>query len=289
MCPIKTSSPKSYSVFISNLSLDVKFERLQSYLDSRFGGALLSKSKNRGKNRFGHAIVALRSKPDYDAILAEPFVVDGCVCETSPYIDQAERQRIADGKIFKRVYINNVPEDITKPDLLSLFEQYGECEDLYLKESYDERFETKYCFATFHSLEDTLGCLTSSEEHFFRGSKLKFLSSTDFQTMLEIRRTQKKIQKLESRKIHMKNNVPQESGEFSPASKSVNKNSERKGTSDHSQEHPDPKTDALRAQETGELKIKYLVRPSSDRHSEYVFNRSQISQASHSPSNPDLS
>lgn len=193
MCSNKATKTPQFSVFVSNLSQDVKFHRLESYLASRFEDFKISKSKNRGKNRGNHAILTLSCQSDLDRVLNEPFVVDGCSCAISAYIDDAERQRIADGKMARRVYINNLAEEITKKELAEIFCQYGEYEELYLKESYDSRFETRYGFATFCTQESTWICLSSPKPHFLAGSKVDFISAENFQTMLEIRRSLKKI------------------------------------------------------------------------------------------------
>lgn len=180
MYPQQSTKTPVYSVFVSNLTQDLKFHRLLSYLGSRFIDYKISKSKNRGKNRFTHAILTLYSKSDYEKVLSEPFVVDNCTCEVSPYIDEAERQKIAQNKMSRRVYINNLADDITRDELADVYGQYGEFEELYLKENYDSRFETKYCFVTFTTQESTWKCLSTSKDHFLKGSKVDFISSEDF-------------------------------------------------------------------------------------------------------------
>ena len=276
MCPKKATKTPQFSVFVSNLSQDVKFHRLESYLKSRFQDFKISKSKNRGKNRVSHAVLTLSCQSDFDRVLSEPFVVDGCSCAISSYIDDAERQRISESKMARRVYINNLAEDITKSELAEIFGQYGEYDELYLKENHDSRFETRYGFATFCAEASTWNCLCSSRIHFLGGSKVDFMSAEDFQTMLEIRRSLKKIKKIKAPKLTEEKDFP---GQIKIEVAQTHKNFEKKITSDSSEGLSDHKAEILRAQETEELKIKYLARPGADRHGEYVINR--LPSASH--------
>lgn len=127
-----------FKVFVNHLPAETKFKGLQKYLMSRFKKFQLFKSKNRGKNRSSYAVVSVFKESDFKSLCDEPFLIGTHLCEVSPFITEEERERLVAEKLAKRVYINDLDDDITKEDLRVIFELYGEIHELYLKENYDE-------------------------------------------------------------------------------------------------------------------------------------------------------
>jgi chorismate mutase len=166
-----------YKVFVNHLPAETKFKGLQKYLINRFRKFQLFKSKNRGKNRSSYAVVTVFKEKDYESLLNDPFKINGEACEVSPFISEEERERMVAEKLAKRVYINDLKDEVTKDDLRVIFELYGEIEELYLKENYDEKFETKYAFVTYSVKESASKCLQSSTKHTFMGQVLVMIDS----------------------------------------------------------------------------------------------------------------
>lgn len=90
-------------------------------------------------------------------------------------------------------------DEISKEDLRVIFELYGDIEELYLKENYDEKFETKYAFVTYTEAQPAKDCLNSNQVHFFRDEELKMIGSQEFKDILTKRRTEKKETKEKSK------------------------------------------------------------------------------------------
>lgn len=189
----------AYKVFVNHLPAETKFKGLQKYLFERFEKFQLFKSKNRGKNRSSYAVVSVFQESDYQLLLNTPFRINGEVCEVTPFISEEERERMVAEKLSKRVYINNLHDNITKKDLRVIFELYGDIKELYLKENYDEKFETKYAFVTFEEKSSVHKCITSLIEHKYMDQTLVMIDSIRFKEILTERRKKKKLAKENSK------------------------------------------------------------------------------------------
>lgn len=274
---VSKATASEFTVFISNLSHDIQLASLQSYVALRFNGSKLKQNSIKAKNKFRSAVLMLKSKDDYDRILNEPFLVNHLPCTVSPYIDEARRLEQMESKVARRVFLNHLPEDVTKEELAPVYAAFGEYQELYLKEVFDSRFETKYSFATFTAQESTARCLLSSTPSFLRGQKLEFISFKDFQSMLDARRNEKQIRKQERAlkkgggAMPVANKKQQKPAADSNAKQS--KLQQRKSLDSSQEVRSEIITDVLRAEETRELKIKYLITGSIERPDEYQFNR----------------
>jgi hypothetical protein len=124
-------------LFVSSLSHNVTYRMLKLYVNSRIGpNYSLTKSKNKGKNKFCYAIIEVYTKEDYQELLEKPFVLRGKLSQVREWLDESQRRSKLNDKITRRVYFWNSEfqkSSLDEKDLEYAFRCYGAVEEVFIK------------------------------------------------------------------------------------------------------------------------------------------------------------
>jgi hypothetical protein len=84
----QTEQPTALKVFVSPLSHSVTYRLLKNYISNRIGADYkLQKSKNKGKNKYCHAIIEVFNRKHYNDLLHQPFIINDKVAQVKEWLD----------------------------------------------------------------------------------------------------------------------------------------------------------------------------------------------------------
>lgn len=179
---------RPYKVFIANLPPASNYDSVRKFVAKKVSVTKFKvfKSKRKGKNKNSYAIITVFNQSDFDKLLNCDFKQLGEQTKVREYLSTEEKEKVLQNKKKRRVYLNELELDIEEGDIRTSLSQFGEIEQIYLKniEDKDFIFQKKYAFVTFKNYEGSLNCYESRLNIKIRGQPVKIHNSNEVENIL---------------------------------------------------------------------------------------------------------
>jgi len=148
--PVQNKEGSSYKIFVGGLDLDTTEEDLTQYF-SKFGTVVehLIKVDLKTKKSRGFGFVGFKSSQDVDRVLDIPehrIKNKKIDCKRAMTKEEAYSLNKNLKETCRKVYVSNIPKEISKDDLLNFFNKYGEVIEINLM---FKKKETGFCYLIF--------------------------------------------------------------------------------------------------------------------------------------------
>jgi RNA recognition motif-containing protein len=146
------------NIFVGCLPAQTPAEQLMAYF-SQFKVRIISlkRKKNKGKKSPGYAILEVSSLQEFEVLLAKEHFLKGKKLLLKPYLSPEERLKKEEFFQQRRVYLKNLPENVTTEQIKEEFGKFGEIESIMTKKKGGTG--RLYGFVTFEHEESAARCI----------------------------------------------------------------------------------------------------------------------------------
>lgn len=158
-----------YRLFVGGLPVRAQRDSIIEFF-SKYGTVLSLKLKiNQSTGRsLGFAYLNIREKQAYDQLLNQNIVFQGRVIEVKPQWNRKELTQKLEEEKNKKIFVSNLPADITNQELASYFEKFGEVKNAFVIKDPDTLRNKNYGYIIFMESETIEQAFLYRHSHFIR-------------------------------------------------------------------------------------------------------------------------
>lgn len=158
-----------YRLFVGGLPVRAQRDSIIEFF-SKYGTVLSLKLKiNQSTGRsLGFAYLNIREKQAYDQLLNQNVVFQGRVIEVKPQWNRKELTQKLEEEKNKKIFVSNLPGDITNHELASYFENFGEVKNAFVIKDPDTLRNKNYGYIIFMESETIEKAFLYRHPHFIR-------------------------------------------------------------------------------------------------------------------------
>lgn len=146
----------------NSCSLKVLKSYFKAILASKF---TIKKGKNKGKKKSGFATITVSAREDEETLTTSKHQIDGNELLFQKYKTDDELFLEAANMLQKRIYVNNLPHNVKRSEIIDLFSRFGVVRKVFLKPKKAENTQTGdvelkvNSYVNFERPEDVKKCL----------------------------------------------------------------------------------------------------------------------------------
>jgi RNA recognition motif-containing protein len=147
---LELSSESQNLLFIGGLSVFMTEDILRKHFE-QFGvvDAVKVMIDKRTKRSKGYAFIAFHADCPLETLLAQTHIIDGRKIDCQPAAKTQEKKKWKEEQKRKKVFINNLPPDLTTEDLEHRFGVYGAVRNCYVIRDFHTQASKRYGFVEY--------------------------------------------------------------------------------------------------------------------------------------------
>lgn len=166
---------RNQKIFVGGLPVRIDKDVIVDFF-SKYGTVLnckLKKNQQTGRS-LGFAYIHLKEKHAYDKLLNERVEFMGRVIEIKPMWKKRELGDRLEVDKRKKLFVSNIPQDITNHDLIAYFTKFGGVSNAFIIKDPDSNRNKNYGYVIFKEVDDFEQVFEYRKPHYIRpGWELK--------------------------------------------------------------------------------------------------------------------